>query len=165
MMIYSIYPRGAFAKISRITLILLSIVLIAFAVWIKVYIIIALSLYLVFLALIIRERTLEMYEDHFVINSRCWIRRFNKISKYRYCDIKRFSFSLGYTNWALMMIIAMMGKYRDLGGGGIAARSEWKIIKTNNSIEYIKSIGTNEEAEKVSEYINSRIKLNNMVNK
>jgi hypothetical protein len=161
-MIYAIYPRGTFVNIARITLILLSIGLIVIAIWIRVYIIFALSLYLIFLALIIKERTLEIYEDRFVINSRCWLKRFNTKSEYCYLDIKKVRFSPGYTNWTLMILIAIMGAYRSLGEGGIAARSEWKIIKTDNSIEYIKSIGTDKEAEKASEYINSKIKLNNM---
>ena len=163
MMIYAIYPRGTFTKISRITLIFLSIGLITIAVWIKVYIIIALSLYLVFLALIIKSRTLEIYDDHFVINSRCWLKRFNTKTEYCFSDIKKVRFSPGYTKWTHIILFAIMGSYRFCrywGGGELAEPAEWKIIKKDNSIEYIKSIGTDEEAQKAAEYISLRITNN-----
>lgn len=157
-MIYAINPKGTLQTIFRIMIILLAFALIVISIWIKVYIIFILCLYLIFLALLIQQRNLEVYDDYFVINSRCWLRRFNKKSEYYYSDIKKVKFSPGYTNWKLMILVTMMGTYKY--GEGLAARSEWKIIKTNNSVEYIKSIGTDKQAEKVADFINARLTNN-----
>jgi hypothetical protein len=45
-----------------------------------------------------------------------------------------------------------------VGAGQSAAPSEWKIVNSDNSVEYIKSIGTEEEAEKAAKYIDSRLR-------
>jgi hypothetical protein len=43
------------------------------------------------------------------------------------------------------------------GSGELSEASKWIIVKSDNSVEYVNSIGTNEEAEKATQYITSRL--------
>jgi hypothetical protein len=154
-MIYTINPRGTFVTISRIILILVAFGLIATAISINILLIILLSVYLIIVALLLKVRRLEIHDNYFVINRRCWLKRFNTKSKYHYSDIREFTFSPGYTNWTNVIFFTTIA--RSWGFGETGDASKWRIVKSDNSVEYVRSIGTSEEAEKATKYIKSKL--------
>jgi hypothetical protein len=161
-MIYTINPRGTFVTISRIILILTAISLVVIAISINIIFIILLSIYLIIVALLLKVRELEIHDNFFVINRHCLLKRFNTKSKYNYSDIKEFTFSPGYTNWTNVIFFTKIA--RSWGFGEMGDTSKWKIVKFDNSIEYVRSIGTNEEAEKATKYIKSKLRENSVNN-
>ena len=156
-MVYAINPQGTFVTICRMALLATAVALLAVAKSINVYFVTALSVCLIVMAMLLKTRGLEIYDDRFVIHRRCWLKRFDTRTQYDYSDIKEVTFSPGYTNWARVVLFAVVGMRGQAGATG--APSEWRIVKSDNSVEHVKSIGTNEEAEKAAKYVNSRLRL------
>lgn len=79
----------------------------------------------------IRFPFLSLYEDHFVIEKKGIIKKYNDKEFYRYAEIKQIEFEKGYMNWTQMLVQTIFGQ----GGYGGFSKPDQMILKYENGVE------------------------------
>lgn len=123
------------------------------------YFVAALGLYSLFMILLIKFPTINLYHGHFEVIRKSLYYGFSEKEVYRYQDIRNIRFSPGYTNWTMVFFSAISGgKSPDMDSSERYSKSDSIILtlKENEKIE-INRIGSKDNFAQTAELIKKQV--------